>query len=144
MKLRHLAAIGLAGTLGLAACGSSSKDSGSAGTTAAPSPETNEDASFDAGAPPERVIELQVELVEALGAELLVHSAIDAATVQEGTSFDDPDEAPGSAMLVARLTPRSRIEPGDTVKLTVDTRQLHLFDPVSGLSLADAGPPPPA
>ena len=41
MKLRHLAAIGLAGTLGLAACGSSSKDSGSAGTTAAPSPETN-------------------------------------------------------------------------------------------------------
>jgi N,N'-diacetylchitobiose transport system substrate-binding protein len=36
VKLRHLAAIGLAGTLGLAACGSSSKDSGSSGTTAAP------------------------------------------------------------------------------------------------------------
>ena len=107
-------------------------------------PEALEDASFDAGAPPERVIELQVELVEALGAELLVHSAIDAATVQEGTSFDDPDEAPGSAMLVARLSPRSRIEAGDTVKLTVDTAQLHLFDPTSGLSLAAAGPPAPA
>ena len=46
-------------------------------------------------------------------------------------------------MLVARLSPRSRIEAGDTVKLTVDTAQLHLFDPTSGLSLADAGPPPP-
>ena len=73
-----------------------------------------------------------------------MHSAIDAATVQEGTSFDDPDEAPGSAMLVARLSPRSRIEAGDTVKLTVDTAQLHLFDPTSGLSLAAAGPPAPA
>jgi N,N'-diacetylchitobiose transport system substrate-binding protein len=41
VKLRHLAAIGVAGTLGLAACGSSSKDSGSAGTTAAPSQESN-------------------------------------------------------------------------------------------------------
>ncbi len=50
MKLRYLAAIGLAGTLGLAACGSSSNDSGSGGTTAAPSPETAApDASAAAG-----------------------------------------------------------------------------------------------
>jgi N,N'-diacetylchitobiose transport system substrate-binding protein len=41
VKRRHLAAIGLAGILGLAACGSSSNDSDSADTTAAPSPETN-------------------------------------------------------------------------------------------------------
>ncbi|HEX6786254.1 MAG TPA: sn-glycerol-3-phosphate ABC transporter ATP-binding protein UgpC [Acidimicrobiales bacterium] len=107
-------------------------------------PEALEDASFDADAPPERVIELRVELVEALGAELLVHSAIDATTIQDGTSFDSAEEAPGSAMLVARLSPRSRIEAGDTVKLTVDTAQLHLFDPASGLALADAGPPAPA
>jgi multiple sugar transport system ATP-binding protein len=107
-------------------------------------PEALEDASFDADAPPERVIELQVELVEALGAELLVHSAIDATTVQDGTSSDGAEESPGSAMLVARLSPRSRIEAGDTVKLTVDTAQLHLFDAASGLALADAGPPAPA
>ena len=50
MKLRHLAAIGLAGTLGLAACGSSSDDSGSGATTAAPSPETNAPAATDAAA----------------------------------------------------------------------------------------------
>jgi len=81
--------------------------------------------------------------VEALGAELLVHSAIDATTVQEGTSLGG-EEAPGSAMLVARLSPRSHIEAGDIVKLTVDTAQLHLFDPTSGLALAGAGPPPPA
>jgi multiple sugar transport system ATP-binding protein len=107
-------------------------------------PEALEDASLDPGASPERVIELRVELVEALGAELLVHSAIDAATVQEGTSIGGAEELPGSAMLVARLSPRSRIEAGDTVKLTVDTAQLHLFDSASGLSLADAGPPPSA
>ena len=47
-------------------------------------------------------------------------------------------------MLVARLSPRSHIEAGDIVKLTVDTAQLHLFDPASGLALAGAGPPAPA
>jgi N,N'-diacetylchitobiose transport system substrate-binding protein len=49
VKLRHLAAIGLAGTLGLAACGSSSKDSGSSGTTAAPAG-TNAPAATEAAA----------------------------------------------------------------------------------------------
>ena len=50
MKRRHLVAIGLAGILGLAACGSSSNDSDSADTTAAPSPDTNAPAaSAEAG-----------------------------------------------------------------------------------------------
>jgi N,N'-diacetylchitobiose transport system substrate-binding protein len=48
VKRRHLAAIGLAGILGLAACGSSSNDSDSADTTAAPSPETNAPAASTA------------------------------------------------------------------------------------------------
>jgi hypothetical protein len=39
---------------------------------------------------------------------------------------------------VARLTPKSRIRPGDVIKLAVDTEQLHLFDPVTGASLRAA------
>ncbi len=86
-------------------------------------PEAMEDASLDPTATPERVIELRVDLVEALGAELLAHATIDASAVDANSRF------------VARLSPRSRIEAGDTAKLTVDTSQLHLFDPVSGQSL---------
>ena len=48
-------------------------------------PEAFEDASLDPGAP-ERVIELRVELVESLGAELLVHSAIDARQAVDGNA----------------------------------------------------------
>jgi multiple sugar transport system ATP-binding protein len=89
-------------------------------------PETMEDASLEPAATPDRVVELRVDLVEALGAELLVHARVDAQSVDSDAS---------SAPLVARVSPRSRIEAGDVVKLTVDTTQLHLFDPVSGESL---------
>jgi multiple sugar transport system ATP-binding protein len=92
-------------------------------------PEAMEDASLEPAATPDRVIELRVDLVEALGAELLVHARVDAQSVESD---------PGAAPLVARVSPRSRIEGGDVVKLTVDTMQLHLFDPVSGESLRSA------
>jgi N,N'-diacetylchitobiose transport system substrate-binding protein len=52
VKLRYLAAIGLAGTLGLAACGSSSNDSGSNTTAASPdtkAPATNAPATTGGG-----------------------------------------------------------------------------------------------
>jgi multiple sugar transport system ATP-binding protein len=102
-------------------------------------PEAFEDASLDPTAVPDRVIETRVDLVEALGAELLVHASIDAPKVVLG-SVDDAAAMPRIGTLVARLSPRSRIEAGDTVKLTVDTAQLHLFDPASGQALRDAPP----
>jgi hypothetical protein len=40
---------------------------------------------------------------------------------------------------VARLTTRSRLSPGDVVKLAVDTTRLHLFDAETGASLRAAG-----
>jgi hypothetical protein len=41
---------------------------------------------------------------------------------------------------VARMGTRSRVRPGDTVKLAVDPVGVHLFDSTSGVSLRTTGP----
>jgi len=81
-------------------------------------PEDIEDAEFAPGAGPDELLEVAVDLAEPLGAETIVHF----------------DAAPG-APFAARLSPRSTVRPGRPVKLAVDVERLHLFDPVSGLSL---------
>jgi hypothetical protein len=41
---------------------------------------------------------------------------------------------------VARLSTRSRVRPGDAVKLAIDPSGLHLFDSTSGVSLRTTEP----
>jgi multiple sugar transport system ATP-binding protein len=80
----------------------------------------------------------QIELVEALGSELLVHFSSDAnrirpAAVAAETEEELPDaEVSARDKLVARLAPRSDVRPGDRVRLTPDAAQMHFFDPASG------------
>jgi multiple sugar transport system ATP-binding protein len=81
-------------------------------------PEDIEDAEFVPGAGPDELLEVTVDLAEPLGAETIVHF----------------DAAPGTPF-TARLSPRSTLRAGRPVKLAVDVERLHLFDPVSGLSL---------
>jgi multiple sugar transport system ATP-binding protein len=66
------------------------------------------------------VIEAAVDLVESLGAELMVHVTVPGA---------------GGARAVARLSTRRRRWAGDVVKLGIDTSRLHLFDTDTGASL---------
>ena len=40
-----------------------------------------------------------------------------------------------SAVLVGRFGARSRVRPGEEVDVAVDTRQLHFFDPDTGLGI---------
>jgi multiple sugar transport system ATP-binding protein len=108
-------------------------------------PEDMEDATLVADAPAGHRLRSTVELVEALGSDLLVHFAVDAppaATedVRELASDIDPVASPntgvigdaGRARVIARLSPRSRAMAGDTVELVVDTHRLHFFDPDDG------------
>jgi multiple sugar transport system ATP-binding protein len=104
-------------------------------------PESFEDAALDPSVPSERVIEVGVDLVEALGAELVVHVRLGAPRVDVDaatTTTDDTVPVVGRDTAVARLSPRSGVELGHTVKLSVDTSRLHLFDPESGASLREA------
>jgi multiple sugar transport system ATP-binding protein len=78
-----------------------------------------------------------VELVEALGSELLVHLATTArrARLPElGADEELPPEAEvsGRGRFVARLEPRAGVRVGDTLRLTPDPARTHLFDPASG------------
>ncbi len=83
-------------------------------------PEDFEDAAFVAGAPPERTITTVVSLREALGSEVLVHFPL----------------ADASSTLIARVDPQTAAREGEPLRLVVDTRRLHFFEPENGLAIA--------
>jgi multiple sugar transport system ATP-binding protein len=82
-----------------------------------------------------------VELVEALGSDLLIHFSIDAKRIEvEGAMEDDDDLTPATlqtAQGVARIEPRSTVAHGDRVRLSVNPIRLHFFDPESGDAVVD-------
>ncbi|MGI9053151.1 MAG: ABC transporter ATP-binding protein [Ilumatobacteraceae bacterium] len=92
-------------------------------------PEDFEDAGVVTNPADDRRIRASVALVEALGSELMVHMAIDAKTVDSGDP-DAPEELPGegSANLIARFSPRSRVRVDDDIEVVVASERLHFFD----------------
>jgi multiple sugar transport system ATP-binding protein len=85
-----------------------------------------------------------VELVEALGAELLVHFSLDAGIV----SADGPrvavdeavagDDEPGRQVdCVARVEPRHVVRIGERIQFSISPERIEFFDPDSGLSIWD-------
>jgi multiple sugar transport system ATP-binding protein len=109
-------------------------------------PEAMEDAGIAREAPPGRTIDVAPELCEALGSDLLVHFRLDAEPVltedilelAADTGLDEADVATGErrALWVARVSPRSGAREGETLKLAIDTGQLHFFDPESGTAIS--------
>ena len=110
-------------------------------------PEDIEDpeyAAFDGSA---GRVEVQIDLVENLGAERVAHFEIDAPPVRTRDTADlaadleRDSEGPADAKLVARpdrvgftarLHPRSLVSAGHTTKVAVDVSRLYFFDPDSG------------
>jgi multiple sugar transport system ATP-binding protein len=98
-------------------------------------PENIEDAAFASAAPPERTLETVCSLREALGSEVLVHFAVTTQPSEaDGGDLVEPLGAANS-ILVARLHPQTTAREGDPLRLVVDTRQLHFFDPESGIAV---------
>jgi len=113
-------------------------------------PEDLEDSALASDAPKERRITGSVELTEALGSEIMVHFTIEARQAMtedvrelaqdvgdERAVRQLAEEAPTTAALVGRFGARSRVRPGQTVEVAVDTRALHFFDPETGLGIYD-------
>ncbi|HEY1775138.1 MAG TPA: sn-glycerol-3-phosphate ABC transporter ATP-binding protein UgpC [Solirubrobacteraceae bacterium] len=109
------------------------------------------------------ILQGDVEIVEALGSEKLVHFLIDAQRVQTVDAIAVEDgglEADalaqgelGSSSLnasIARVDPTSGIRPGERATFRVDTSHLQLFDPetttaiTSGPESASTSPQPPS
>jgi multiple sugar transport system ATP-binding protein len=91
-------------------------------------PEDFEDATFVPGAPPERTISAVVTLREALGSEVLVHFPLAADELVEPLGAT-------SSTLIARVDPQTTAREGEPLRLVVDTRRLHFFEPESGLAI---------
>lgn len=65
--------------------------------------------------------EVDVALAEPLGAEVIGHLELDSPT--------EP------LALVARLSPRSRADTGERLRVVVDPDRLHFFDPRDGTAI---------
>jgi multiple sugar transport system ATP-binding protein len=87
---------------------------------------------------------VDVELVEALGNEQLVHFAIDAPLFTDSVGDLAADEASGHASegiagapvanSIARVDPEAQVVAGSRLTFSVDTRRIHFFDPQTGAS----------
>ncbi|MDE0304735.1 MAG: sn-glycerol-3-phosphate ABC transporter ATP-binding protein UgpC [Albidovulum sp.] len=96
-------------------------------------PEDIDDASVTTK-PEFEEIDAPVSLVEALGAETMVHLKIDAPWVDAG----DPGavaEIGNEHTAVGRFSPATSVRPGDTARLAISADSLHFFDPETRVSL---------
>jgi multiple sugar transport system ATP-binding protein len=96
-------------------------------------PEDLDDTAINTDHPGDQRIRVDVELVESLGSEVLVHFAIDAAAATTG----DPDAieevtAAGTTMCIAKLDPHTDVRLGANTELGLHTRRMHFFDPDTG------------
>jgi len=118
-------------------------------------PEDLHDAALEHDGSDDRQMRLHVQLREALGSEVIVHARVDAPPAQTEQieeltedlgvrTLDTGGEAdkgpPTQTTVVARLSPHSTMHEGETAEVVVDTRQLHFFDPETGLGIYDDTP----
>jgi multiple sugar transport system ATP-binding protein len=113
-------------------------------------PEQLEDAAITRESPADRRLRGEVELREALGAELMVHLRIDApaAVTQEVKELAEDagataEELVGGderhSVVVGRFSADSRVREGDSADVAVDTRSIHFFDPETGTAIYEEG-----
>jgi multiple sugar transport system ATP-binding protein len=106
-------------------------------------PEAFEDAAFADAALP--AIEIEVEVLEELGSDAHVIFRVDAPRVETEdvrAVVEEEDEAlladERTSVFNARVNPETKARVGDRVRLAVDTRTFHFFDPETGVSLSGA------
>ena len=77
-----------------------------------------------------------VDLVEALGSELVVHFTIDARRVRaEGAADQDAEAVTEAGEGVARLDPATRVKAGQRFTFAIDPGGMQFFDPGTGAAI---------
>ncbi len=110
-------------------------------------PEDMEDAATQDETREDRRFRAEVDLREALGAEVIVHFTVDAPPVmtedtQElardaGAAELEAARHEGRSPFVARLGPRTEAREHAEIDLVVDTGRMHFFDPQTGNAITD-------
>jgi multiple sugar transport system ATP-binding protein len=108
-------------------------------------PESLEDAGLVSKPEPGRFLDVNVEIAEPLGAEMIVHFEVDAPPVRTKDTDDLESDVEGEpvrqdhtvaegeyATFTARLLPKTEARDGASLRLAVDVDELYLFDPGSG------------
>ena len=114
-------------------------------------PEHFEDVSLVSPDPKPNGLEFNatIDVIESLGSDKFVFftqelgKAANVAELQElARDSGRADTGSTGETVVARLDPASRVTEGESARLWVDARKLHVFDPSSGRNLASARQPP--
>ena len=111
-------------------------------------PEDLEDAALAPDVPSDRRLRGVVHLREALGAEIMAHFTVDAppALTEDVRELAQDvgdervvqqEEGAHETNMVGRFGSRSTVQEGEAAEVAVDTRELHFFDPESGLGIYD-------
>jgi multiple sugar transport system ATP-binding protein len=112
-------------------------------------PEDLEDAALAPESPPDSRLRGRLRLREALGSEVIAHLVVDARPavtdevrelaedVGDDRRAEVEPEHLTEAVIVGRFGARSRAAEDETVEMAVDTRNLHFFDPETGLGIYD-------
>jgi multiple sugar transport system ATP-binding protein len=79
-------------------------------------------------------LDVQVDLVEMLGSEKLVHATIGAPSVRS-TDLAIETGTGAESTIIASLDPRRAVHSGERLTLSVDTLRLHAFDLESGVAI---------
>jgi multiple sugar transport system ATP-binding protein len=70
-----------------------------------------------------------VDLIEALGSELVIHFTIDAPVVRpEGAASDEEDATAKAGEGVARVDPTTKVKVGERITFAVNTEGMQFFD----------------
>jgi multiple sugar transport system ATP-binding protein len=105
-------------------------------------PEAFADAALSAPGKP--LLDVEVRVVEELGAEAHVLFAVDAPPVTAESVEAASLLAGEQSLFTARLDPATAAAPGGPLTLAVDPARFHFFDPLSGESLVAAEATEPA
>jgi len=79
-----------------------------------------------------QVLNVETELVEALGSEQLLHFKIDARRIHAPGVDEDEEVANSTSVGVARIEPQDQVKVSERVRLSVKVESMHFFDPGSG------------
>jgi len=81
-------------------------------------------------------IDLEVEVVEPLGDEVVVRGTIEGRTVESAADEDLLSSGSGSrATVTTRLDPHTRVRPGERISLSVEAGATYLFDARTGAAI---------
>jgi multiple sugar transport system ATP-binding protein len=85
----------------------------------------------------DQVIEVDVDLAEAMGAEVHVHATLDVPPVSiDGEMIDADDDAPADGTrIIARIDGIHVVAMGERIRLALKTHLAHFFDPADGRPL---------